>query len=125
MSRGTDYDTRTDTRRTRVKVECPPRTRWVNYHHSLSSFSRIFAYPASGVVGKEALRVYECLSSGLAIDRDNNDSMNILNQALEALGRHGCVRTFAPGAGAMGSRHKSSAFQVLSSKFATKAVHPV
>jgi putative transposase len=38
-----------------------------------------------------AVRVYECPSCGLLIDRDHNGSMNILAAALEAVGRHGCV----------------------------------
>jgi putative transposase len=72
-----------------------------------------------------SVRVYECPSCGLVIDRDHNGSINILDEALKAVGRHGHVILEAPGAGAVGSRHKSSVFQVLSSKFVTKAVQPV
>jgi putative transposase len=53
-----------------------------------------------------SVRVYECPSCGLVIDRDHNGSRNILNQALEAVGRHGRVIPEALGAGAAGSRHK-------------------
>ena len=49
-----------------------------------------------------SVRVYECPHCGLALDRDHNASMNILQQAV---GRHGCVNPEAPGAGAVGSRH--------------------
>jgi putative transposase len=72
-----------------------------------------------------SVSVYECPSCGLVIDRDHNGSINILDEALKAVGRHGHVILEAPGAGAVGSRHKSSAFQVRSSKLATKAVQPV
>ncbi|HYX48853.1 MAG TPA: zinc ribbon domain-containing protein, partial [Ktedonobacteraceae bacterium] len=52
-----------------------------------------------------SVRVYECPSCGLVIDRDHNGSHNILAAALEAMGRHGRVIPEAPGAGAVGSRH--------------------
>jgi putative transposase len=38
-----------------------------------------------------SVRVYECPVCGLIIDRDYNGSKNILDEALEAVGRHGCV----------------------------------
>jgi putative transposase len=38
-----------------------------------------------------SVRVYECPVCGLVIDRDHNGSKNILDEALEAVGRHGCV----------------------------------
>ena len=38
-----------------------------------------------------SVRVYECPVCGLVIDRDHNSSKNILDQALEAVGRHGRV----------------------------------
>ena len=41
-------------------------------------------------------RVYECPRCGLVIDRDHNGSKNILDQALEAVGRHGRVIPEAP-----------------------------
>ncbi len=44
-----------------------------------------------------SVRVYECPSCGLVIDRDHNGSKNILAQALEAVGRHGRVIPEAPG----------------------------
>ena len=44
-----------------------------------------------------SVRVYECPSCGLVIDRDHNGSRNILDQALEAVGRHGRVIPEAPG----------------------------
>ena len=44
-----------------------------------------------------SVRVYECPSCGLVIDRDHNGSKNILNEALEAVGRHGRVIPEAPG----------------------------
>jgi putative transposase len=53
-----------------------------------------------------SVRVYECPNCGLIIDRDHNGSMNILDEALEACGRAGRVIPEAPGAGAVGSRHK-------------------
>ena len=53
-----------------------------------------------------SVRVYECATCGLVIDRDYNGSKNILEEALEAMGRHGCVIPEAPGAGAVGSRHE-------------------
>jgi putative transposase len=52
-----------------------------------------------------SVRVYECPVCGLIIDRDHNSSKNILDQALEAVGRHGRVIPEALGAGAVGSRH--------------------
>jgi putative transposase len=36
-----------------------------------------------------SVRVYECSSCGLVIDRDHNGSKNILDEALKAVGRHG------------------------------------
>lgn len=53
-----------------------------------------------------SVRVYECPVCGLIIDRDYNGSKNILDEALEAVGRHGCVIPEALGTGAVGSRHK-------------------
>ena len=50
-----------------------------------------------------SVRVYECPQCGLGIDRDHNASLNILAQAV---GRHGGVIPEAPGAAAVGSRHK-------------------
>jgi putative transposase len=50
-----------------------------------------------------SVRIYECPSCGLVIDRDHNASKNILE---EAVGRHGRVIPEAPGAGAVGSRHE-------------------
>ena len=44
-----------------------------------------------------SVRVYECANCGLLIDRDYNGSKNILDQALEAVGRHGRVIPEAPG----------------------------
>jgi putative transposase len=44
-----------------------------------------------------SVRVYECPSCGLVIDRDHNGSKNILDEALEAVGRHGRVIPEAPG----------------------------
>jgi putative transposase len=44
-----------------------------------------------------SVRVYECPSCGLVIDRDHNGSKNILAQALEAVGRHGRVIPEASG----------------------------
>jgi putative transposase len=44
-----------------------------------------------------SVRVYECPTCGLVIDRDYNGSKNILEEALEAMGRHGCVIPEAPG----------------------------
>ena len=38
-----------------------------------------------------SVRVYECPVCGLVIDRDYNGSKNILDEALEAVGRHGRV----------------------------------
>ena len=38
-----------------------------------------------------SVRVYECPSCGLILDRDHNGSYNILAEALEAVGRHGRV----------------------------------
>jgi transposase len=52
-----------------------------------------------------SVRVYECPVCGLVIDRDHNGSKNILDEALEAVGRHGRVIPEALGAGAVGSRH--------------------
>jgi putative transposase len=43
------------------------------------------------------VRVYECPSCGLVIDRDHNGSKNILDEALEAVGRHGRVIPEASG----------------------------
>jgi putative transposase len=55
-----------------------------------------------------SVRIFECPSCALIIDRDYNGSKNILDQALEAVGRHGRVIPEAPGAGAVGSRHSAS-----------------
>ena len=44
-----------------------------------------------------SVRVYECTTCGLVIDRDYNGSKNILEEALEAMGRHGCVIPETPG----------------------------
>jgi putative transposase len=44
-----------------------------------------------------SVRVYECPACGLVMDRDYNGSKNILAEALEAMGRHGCVIPEAPG----------------------------
>ena len=44
-----------------------------------------------------SVRVYECSSCGLVIDRDHNGSKNILDQALKAVGRHGRVIPEASG----------------------------
>jgi len=44
-----------------------------------------------------SVRVYECPSCGLVIDRDHNGSKNILDEALAAVGRHGRVIPEAPG----------------------------
>jgi putative transposase len=52
-----------------------------------------------------SVRVYECPNCSLVIDRDDNGSKNILDQALEAVGRHGRVIPEAPGSVAVGSRH--------------------
>jgi putative transposase len=38
-----------------------------------------------------SVRVYDCPVCGLVIDRDHNGSINILTEALEAVGRHGRV----------------------------------
>ncbi|HEY6284753.1 MAG TPA: transposase [Ktedonobacteraceae bacterium] len=46
-----------------------------------------------------SVRVYECPYCGLAIDRDHNASKNILEEALEAVGRHGRVIPEASGPG--------------------------
>jgi putative transposase len=43
-----------------------------------------------------SVRVYECPACGLVIDRDHNGSKNILEAALEAVGRHGRVIPEAP-----------------------------
>lgn len=43
-----------------------------------------------------SVRVYQCATSGLVMDRDYNGSKNILAEALEAVGRHGCVIPEAP-----------------------------
>jgi putative transposase len=43
-----------------------------------------------------SVRVYECPTCGLVIDRDYNGSKNILAAALVAVGRHGCVIPEAP-----------------------------
>ncbi len=45
-----------------------------------------------------AVRVYECPRCALVIDRDHNGSLNILDQALGAVGRHGRVIPEALGA---------------------------
>jgi transposase len=53
-----------------------------------------------------SVRVYECLVCGLIIDRDHNGSKNILDEALEAVGRAWLRHSSrALGAGAVGSRH--------------------
>jgi putative transposase len=57
-----------------------------------------------------SVRVYECLECGLVIDRDHNGSKNILDEALEAVGRHGRVIPEALGTGAVGSRHIKTCF---------------
>ncbi len=44
-----------------------------------------------------SVRIYECTACGLVMDRDYNGSKNILEEALEAMGRHGCVIPEAPG----------------------------
>jgi putative transposase len=44
-----------------------------------------------------SVRVYECSMCGLVIDRDHSGSKNILDKALEAVGRHGRVIPEAPG----------------------------
>jgi putative transposase len=44
-----------------------------------------------------SVRVYECPSCGLVIHRDYNGSLNILADALEAVGRHSRVIPEAPG----------------------------
>jgi putative transposase len=44
-----------------------------------------------------SVRVYECAACSLIIDRDYNSSKNILDRALEAVGRHGRVIPEAPG----------------------------
>jgi putative transposase len=44
-----------------------------------------------------SVRVYECPSCGLVIDRDHNGSKNILDEALKAVGRHGRVIPEASG----------------------------
>jgi putative transposase len=44
-----------------------------------------------------SVRVYECPCCGLVIDRDHNASKNILEEALEAVGRHGRVIPEASG----------------------------
>ena len=56
-----------------------------------------------------SVRVYECPQCGLVIDRDHNGSKNILEEGLKAVGRHSRVIPEAPGAGAVGSRHKKEA----------------
>ncbi len=38
-----------------------------------------------------SVRIYECLTCGLIINRDYNGSKNILDEALKAVGRHGRV----------------------------------
>jgi len=49
-----------------------------------------------------SVRVYDCPSCGLVIDRDHNGSKNILAQALEAVGRHDRVIPEAPALEAWG-----------------------
>jgi transposase len=49
-----------------------------------------------------SLRVYECPSCDLVIDRDHHGSQNILDQALEAVGRAGRVIRRAPRRGSRG-----------------------
>jgi len=44
-----------------------------------------------------SVRVYECPHCGLVIHRDHNGSLNILAEALEAVGRHSRVIPEAPG----------------------------
>ncbi len=44
-----------------------------------------------------SVRVYECRMCGLVIDRDHNGSKNILEEAKDAVGRHGRVIPEAPG----------------------------
>jgi putative transposase len=58
-----------------------------------------------------AVRVFECPNCGLVLNRDHNSSVNILNEALhelQACGRAGRVIPEAPGAGAVGSRHRKN-----------------
>jgi putative transposase len=52
-----------------------------------------------------SVRVYECPHCGLVIHRDHNGSLNILEEALKAVGRHSRVIPKDPGSGAVGSRH--------------------
>ena len=54
-----------------------------------------------------SVRVYECPTCGLVIHRDHNGSLNILADACQAVGRHSRVIPEAPGAAAVGSRHRS------------------
>ena len=44
-----------------------------------------------------SVRIYECPNCGLVIDRDHNGSKNILDEALNAVGRHSRVIPEAPG----------------------------
>src|SRR5215472_18259775 len=44
-----------------------------------------------------SVRMYECPVCGLVIDRDHNGSRNILEDALNAVGRHSRVIPEAPG----------------------------
>jgi len=53
-----------------------------------------------------SVRVYECTQCGLVIHRDHNGSLNILANARQACGRAGRVIPEAPGAVAVGSRHR-------------------
>jgi putative transposase len=53
-----------------------------------------------------SVRLYECPKCGLVMDRDHNGSVNILGDGLKAVGRDSRVIPEAPGAGAVGSRHK-------------------
>jgi putative transposase len=55
-----------------------------------------------------SVRVYECSHCGLVIHRDHNGSLNILAEGLYACGRAGRVVPEAPGAGAVGSRHRAN-----------------
>ena len=44
-----------------------------------------------------SVRIYECPNCGLVIDRDHNGSKNILEEGLNAVGRHSRVIPEAPG----------------------------
>jgi putative transposase len=61
-----------------------------------------------------SVRVYECPCCGLIIDRDHNASKNILEEALEAVGRHGRVIPEASGLEPWGVVTKVSAVHLHS-----------